>query len=353
MTRILGPAGLLMAGMAAMFLPGATPATADSLIIVSWGGAYQDSQRESYFKPFAKETSIEIVEEEYDGELAKVKAQIEANDISWDVIDVDARRALFGCDEGLLEVLDWGKIGQPREKFVEGSTMDCAIATISYTTIFAYDANVYKENPPTTLEDFFDLQKYPGKRGLYKDPFGNLEWALMADGVPYEEVYKLLSTPDGVDRAFKKLDTIKSQVVWWEAGAQAPQLLSDGQVVMTSAWNGRIYNAVKKEGKNFKIVWDRQQLDYDYWVIPKGTPDIENAYKFIAYAARPDVMANQTKYISYGPTHADAVPYVQPDVVIHLPTAPENMKTVAPIDAQYWADNTGALKERFNAWLAQ
>ncbi len=36
----------------------------------------------------------------------------------------------------------------------------------------------------------------------------------------------------GVDRAFAKLDTIKDSVVWWEAGAQPPQLLADGEVVM-------------------------------------------------------------------------------------------------------------------------
>lgn len=352
MKAIWAVSGLIMAGTAAFTLGAAPAAAEETLTIVSWGGAYSDSQREAYYKPFAKETGIKIVEEEYDGEYAKLKAQIEAGDISWDVIDVDAGHALSGCDEGLIETIDYAKLGQPREKFVVGGALDCAVATIVYSTIYAYDAD--KLNPgPTTLNDFFDLDKFPGKRALLKKPFGNLEWALLADGVAPEKVYEMLSTSEGVEQALKKLDTIKAQTVWWEAGAQPPQLLSDGEVAMTSAWNGRIYNAVKNEGKKFVIVWDRQQPDFDYWVIAKGTPDMENAYKFLAYASSPAVMANQSKYISYGPSHADAAPLIPADILKDLPTAPANMTTSFPIDARFWADNNDQLTERFNAWLAQ
>jgi putative spermidine/putrescine transport system substrate-binding protein len=329
----------------------ATTAETGALTIVSWGGAYQDSQREAYYKPFMKDTSAKITEEEYDGEYAKLKAQVEAKNVSWDVIDVDANHAISGCDDGLLEKLDYSKIGQPKEKFVVGGALDCAVATIVYATVFAYDADKLKDGPKT-LADFFDTTKFPGKRGLLKKPFGNLEWALIADGVPNTDVYKVLATPEGVDRAFKKLDTIKKDVVWWDAGAVPPQLLSDGQVVMTSAWNGRIFNTVKKDKKNFVIVWDQQELDFDYWVIPAGTPRKDLAYKFLAYASDPNVMANQSKYISYGPSHADAIPKIAPDVLKDLPTAPENMKTAFTIDSHFWADNNEQLTERFNAWLA-
>jgi putative spermidine/putrescine transport system substrate-binding protein len=353
MKNKLGLSGLLMAGAAIVALSATRPAAADDqLTIVSWGGAYQDSQREAYYKPFAKETGTKITEEEYDGEYAKLKAQIEAKSVSWDVIDVDANHAISGCDEGLIEKLDYSKIGQPKDKFVVGGALDCAVATIVYATVFAYDASKLT-NGPTTLADFFDTQKFPGKRGLLKKPFGNLEWALIADGVSNTDVYKVLATPEGVDRAFKKLDSIKKDVVWWDAGALPPQLLSDGQVVMTSAWNGRIYDAVKKNGKNFKIVWDQQELDFDYWVIPAGTPRKDLAYKFLAYASDPKIMANQSKYISYGPSHADAIPKIAPDVLKDLPTAPENMKTAFTIDSNFWADNNEQLTERFNAWLAQ
>ena len=344
--------GLVAAGAAAMTLAAATPAAAEeSLTIVSWGGAYSDSQREAYYKPFAKEFGVKIVEEEYNDEIAKIRAMVEAKDVTWDVVDVDMDTALQGCDEGIFETLDYGKIGD-RSKFVVPSATDCAVGTIVYSTIFAYDADKLTDGP-TKIADLFDLAKFPGKRALQKSPFVNLEWALIADGVPAAEVYKVLGTPEGVDRAFKKLDTVKSQVVWWEAGAQPPQLLADGEVVMTSAWNGRIYGAVKNEGKNFKIVWDHQAPDFDLWAIPKGNPDLELAYKFVAYASDPKVMANQSKFIAYGPTHTDAIPLIAPEVLKDLPTAPENMKTALTLDPQFWADNGDQLKERFSNWLAQ
>jgi putative spermidine/putrescine transport system substrate-binding protein len=340
-------AALLLAGTAF----GTVAQAADELTVVSWGGAYSESQRKAFYEPYMKEGN-KITEAEYNGEVAKIKAMVEANAITWDVIDVDTPTGMQACAEGALETIDWAKLGLDRSKFIGGDLLECAVPNIVYGTVFAYDTTKLNP-PPTTLADLFDTAKFPGKRGLWKNPQVNLEWALIADGVAREEVYKVLGTPEGVDRAFKKLDTIKKDIVWWEAGAQAPQLLADGQVVMTSAWNGRIYGAVKKDGKPFQIVWDNQALDWDWWAITKGTPKMEEAYRFVAYASSPERMADQTNYISYGPANKDAIPSVQPDVLPHLPTSPDNLKTAWQLDPQFWADKGDELKERFNAWLAQ
>ena len=332
-----------------------TPAPATGgkqLTIVSWGGAYQESQRKAYYEPYAASTGAKIVEEEYDGELGKVKAMVDAKQVTWDVIDLDLGHTLAGCDQGLLEKLDYSKI-LDKSKFLPGTAYDCGVGTISYATIYAYDGDKITSNPPTTIADFFDTAKWPGKRGLLKKPFGTLEAALMADGVPTADVYKVLSTPEGVDRAFKKLDTIKSDIVWWEAGAQPPELLAKGEVVMTAAWNGRIYNANKNDGKHFVIVWDGQLLDWDLWAIPAGTPNLDAAYDFIKFASDAKNMSQQSKYIAYGPTNVDAVPLIAPEVLKDLPVAPENMKNALPNDGQFWADNNDELTKRFNAWLSQ
>jgi putative spermidine/putrescine transport system substrate-binding protein len=323
----------------------------DTLNVVSWGGAYQKSQQEAYFKPFAEKTKAKVAEEEYNGEIAKIRAMVQSGNVSWDVVDVDTQTALQGCDEGLYEKIDWSKVGD-KTKFLPGTITDCAVGTIVYSTIYAYDADKLK-TPPTTINDLFDLKKFPGKRALQKSPFVNLEFALMADGVPHDKVYPMLKTPEGVDRAFKKLDTIKSQVVWWEAGAQPPQLLASGEVVMATAWNGRIFNAVVNEGKHFKIVWDSQVPDYDFWVIPKGSKKLDLAYKFVAFASDAKVMANQSKYISYGPTNIDAIPNIAEDVLADLPTAPANTKTALVQDYYFWGDKGEELRKRFNTWLAQ
>ena len=194
-------------------------AHADGLTITSWGGAYQKSQQEAYLKPYAAKTGIKITEEEYNGEIAKIRAMVQSGNTTWDAVDIDAATAQQGCDEGILQKIDYSKFGG-KEAFTKGSTFECALPTIIYSTVFAYDGDKIKDGPKTWA-DFFDLKKFPGKRGLQKVAFGNLEFALMADGVAPDQVYATLKTKEGVDRAFKKLDTIKKDVVWWEAGAVA------------------------------------------------------------------------------------------------------------------------------------
>ena len=246
----------------------ATAQAGDELTVVSWGGAYSMSQKKAFVDPY-NAAGNKITEEEYNGEIAKIRAMIEAKSITWDVVDVDTQTALAACAEGVLETIDWTKLGLDRSKFIGADKQDCAVPNIIYSTVLAYDTT--KLNPaPTQMTDLFDLAKFPGKRALQKSPFVNLEWALIADGVDAADVYKVLGTPEGVDRAFKKLDTIKKDVVWWEAGAQPPQLLADGAVAIASDWNGRFYNAVKVDNKPFKIIWDRQAPDWDWWSIPKG-----------------------------------------------------------------------------------
>ena len=180
----------------------------------------------------------------------------------------------------------------------------------------------------------------------------------MADGVPADQVYEVLATPEGVDRAFAKLDTIKSSVVWWEAGAQPPQLLADGEVVMTTAYNGRIFAAASAEGKPFEIVWDGQILDLDLFVVPKGAPNKDLAMEYIAFATDSQRLADQAKWISYGPARKSSAPLVGlykdgvTEMGPHMPTAPENMTNAVLNDFEFWADNGVELEERFNAWLA-
>jgi putative spermidine/putrescine transport system substrate-binding protein len=183
--------------------------------------------------------------------------------------------------------------------------------------------------------------------------------ALAADGVAAADIYDVLGTPEGVDRAFAKLDTIKGDVVWWEAGAQPPQLLADGEVAMTTAYNGRIFNAVASEGKPFTIVWDSQIYDLDLWVIPKGAPNKELALDFVAFASATEQLAAQASYISYGPARKSSAPLVgsfhdKPDLKMgpQMPTAPENFTNAIQNNFEFWADNQDELNERFNTWLA-
>ena len=341
----------------------ASAANAAEITVVSWGGAYTKSQIEAYHKPWIEKTGNNIVSEDYNGGLSEVKAQVEAGNVTWDLVDVELSDAVRGCDEGLLEPIDKSILpaapdGTPAEEdFIEGALSECAVATIVWSTIYAYDTT--KVEGAETIKDFFDLEKFPGKRGLRKSPKANLEMALAADGVAPADIYDVLGTDEGVDRAFEVLDSIKDEVIWWEAGAQPPQLLADGEVTMTTAYNGRVFNAVAAEDKPFKVVWDAQVFDMDLWVMPMGAPNKEAALDFIAFSTDTQRLADQASWISYGPARKSSAPLIgsfhdKPDLAMgpHMPTAPENFGTAIANDFEFWADNQDELNERFNAWLA-
>ena len=350
--------------LAALLAPPAALAQ-PSITVVSWGGSYARSSVKAYHERFTAETGIEIKLEEYNGGLAQVRAQVETGNISWDVVDVEAGDNLLGCDEGLFEEIDRAAIppgadGTPAtEDFFGGLDVPCGIPNVTASGIYAYNDARVGDRKPTAIADFFDLETFPGRRGMRRGPTVNLEFALLADGVPAEDVYDALSTPAGVDRAFAKLDTIKSEVLWWETGAQPPQMLADGEVVMSTAYNGRIFNAWALEGQPLKIVWDGQILGIGYQTVVKGTPRAALARRFAAYATSTRSLANVTRYISYGPARRSAMPLVDTyeatgiDIRPHLPNAPQNVENVVYDNPAWWADHKDELNERFAAWLVK
>jgi putative spermidine/putrescine transport system substrate-binding protein len=332
---------------------------AETLTVVSWGGAHTHSQVKAYHEPFAKKTGVKILSEDYNGGLAQVKAQVESGNVTWDVVDVELSDAIRGCDEGLLERIDHGILppapdGTPAvNDFIPGTLTECAVGEIVWSTVVAFNRKKFSEGWPRSIRDFFNLERFPGKRGMRKSPRVNLEWALMADGVPAAQVYEVLATEEGVDRAFRQLDKIKHEVVWWEAGAQPPQLLADGEVVMTSAYNGRLYNAIFKERKPFEIIWDGQVWDIDLWGIVRGTRNLTTALEFVKFSTDTKRLADQAKYISYGPVRRSSMEKVNKKVKPHLPTSPDNFANSLQNDFEWWANNQQEMDERFSAWLAK
>lgn len=343
---------LLAVAVAALLAPTAQAAD-KTMTIATWGGAYQESQKKAYFIPFAAKDGVKILTDEWSGETAKLKGMVEADHVTWDVVDVEPTHALQGCDEGWLEKIDYAKLGG-KDKFVPGSALDCAVGNVAFAYVMAYDAKKFPNGGPVTAADFWDVKKFPGARSMYKGPKSTLELALVADGVPVKDVYTVLATPEGVERAFKKLDAIKPNVkVWWAAGAQPPQLLSDGEVALTTSYNGRIYDAVTKDKKDFKISWDAALLEFDMWAIPKGAPHKDLAESFVTFAAQAGPNAEQTRYIPYGPARIDAAAKVEASMLPNLPTAPEHAGSSFAVDDRFWADHNEELTQRFNEWLAK
>ncbi len=359
-----------LAAGAALLTTGA--ANAVDLTIVSWGGAYTASQQKAYHEPYmAANPGVTIINDDSAAEgLAKLRAQVEAGNVTWDLVDMVASDAITACDEGLAMEIDPDKVLAPApdgtpasQDFFDGTLTvggtNCFIPQIVYSTTFGYRTDKVGSNVPTTIADVFDLEKFPGKRALEKKPINNLEWALIADGVPGDKVYEVLDTPEGVERAFAKLDTIKDQVIWWSKGAVPPQLLADGEVVIASAYNGRLFNAIAVESQPIAMMWDWQAFDLDGWVIPAGAKNLNAVTDYLYYATDTQRLADQAKFISYGPARKSSAPLVGKhadlgiDMKPHMPTDPANAKNVLQFDYVWWADNRADMDERFNAWLAQ
>ncbi|PWR03884.1 spermidine/putrescine ABC transporter substrate-binding protein [Meridianimarinicoccus roseus] len=366
----LTSAFLASTALAVAFSPAVAQEMSNEMTIVSWGGAYQRSQQEAYSKPYVEmHPEVTVTWDESSNEaVAKLRAMNEAGNITWDLVDVVAADAIRLCDEGLAMEYDPDDLlaeapdgTSAEDDFGDLIVSDCFIPQIVYSTTFGYRTDMVGDTPPTDVCAVFDLEAYPGKRALEKRPINNMEWALYCDGVAKDEIYDVLATPEGQDQALAKLDTIKDDVIWWSAGADTPQLLADGEVVMGSTYNGRLFSVIVEQNQPVGMLWDMQVFDLDGWIIPEGLSDEELARvkDFLFFATDTQRLADQAKYISYGPARQSSAPLVgeHADLGIamapHMPTDPDNAKNTLLYNYEFWADYRDDIDAKFQSWLVQ
>lgn len=364
-TTLLATSALTLAGSAAF----SEAHMADTMTIVSWGGAYSASQQGAYHDPYVANTGITVVNDESSGEaVAKLRAMNEAGNITWDLVDVEAADGIRLCDEGLAIEIDHDTMlaaapdgTSASDDFGSSIVSDCFIPQIVFSTTVGYRTDMVGDTPPTDICAIFDLETYPGKRALAKKPLANVEWALLCDGVAKDDIYDVLATPEGQDQAFAKLDTIKAETIWWSAGAETPQLLADGEVVMGSTFNGRLFSAIAEQNQPIGMVWDAQMLDFDGWIVPAGLSEerLARVMDYLMFATDTQRLADQAKYISYGPARASSAPLVGNHgelgipMAEHMPTDPANSTNVFVTNYEFWADYRDDLDAKFQSWLAQ
>ena len=362
----------IIAGAAAFAVAcgGAFAADDIELTIVSWGGAYTTSQQNAYHEPYMKKNpGVSIINDDSSPEgVSKLRAQNEVGNITWDLVDLVPGDAIRACDEGIVLEIDHDKVlapapdgTLPSADFGEALVSPCFIPTIVYSTTFGYRTDVaeWGGKKPTTIQDVFDTETFPGKRSLRNSPISTLEWALIADGVPADKVYETLATKAGQDRAFAKLDTIKDDVIWWNNGSDTPQYLAQNQIVIGSTFNGRLFQAIQVNKLPVEMLWDYQIFELDGWVVPAGLPpEREKAvFDYLYFGTDTQRLADQAKWISYGPARKSSAPLVGKhaelgiDMAPHMPTAPANAKTILYNDIEFWADYTDELEDRFKAWV--
>jgi putative spermidine/putrescine transport system substrate-binding protein len=328
------------------------------LTVVSRGaGAYTKSQMLAFVNPYREMKNRWVNVEHYNGGLEQIRTQVRSFNVKWDVVEIEIEDAIRGCKEGLLEKIDHAVLGRSAvDDFYPEALQDCVVGETIYATVIAYNADQLASEKPSSLSDFFNLERFPGARGLRKSPVVNLEWALIADDVPVDQVYQVLSTDSGVNRAFKVLDRIKKNIVWLEDDPLQPlELLRSKKVVMTSAYSGGILDAIRNRNEDLAIVWDSRAWDMVVWVIPKGAVNLKEAYDFIVFASDPKRMAAHANYISYAPVRKSAVAYLDDSVRKYIPTANKKVGNILRIDHKWWINNKKAteIEARFAQWRVE
>lgn len=321
------------------------PGTTTRLVMVEAGGTSGESIEYGYIQPFTADTGIEVIRQS-PTEFGKLKAMVESGNVTADIFELGGQDAFRAAAEGLLEPLDFSVI-DVSDLLEEGYT-DYLIAYQYYSTVLAYDPDAFPDGKvPQSWHDFWNVEEFPGPRALRDLPVDNLEIALLVDGVSPEELYPL-----DMDRAFASLDKIKPHITaWWSTGAQPVQLLVDGEVAMTSVWNGRIQDVMEEEGLAF--TWNQGILKISYFGIPKGAKHKDEAMQFLNYVTKAENQARAAEIISYTGPNPNMFDYLPSDSLHRYPTAPENYAVQVVQRGEWWMEHGEEAMRRWNEWKLQ
>ena len=324
----------------------------DTLRIVSWGGAYQKGQSLGIFQPAAKAMGITVKEDTYGG-ISDVKLMVKSGADKFDIFSSGAGNCASGGAEGILEKLDYSVIDVSNH--LPGMYSEyCAGADI-FSVVAAYNTDTYGDNGPQTWADFFDVEKFPGTRAMRNNVGAQIEAALLADGVPMDQVYEVLDSEEGIERALDKIRSIKPHIaVWWSSGAQHAQLMKDGEVDMTTGWNGR-FDVAKEDGAKVAYSWKTGIMDWEGYGIPKGAKNKDLAMSYIAEMMKPEYMAEFAKYITYGPTNNKVyeLGLMEESRARQMPSHPDNAKHQLTIKTEWYAKWRTRASEMYTEMMTE
>ena len=321
---------------------------AQEITVATWGGVYGEAMQEAVFKPFSRATGIGIRIHHHGSNYLPLTD----GNARWNVVDIERAPLTEGCAEGIFEKLDpellLGK--NASTDFLKGTLHPCGIGSMVWTQAVAFDATLFKDRPPDTLADFFNLNDFPGKRGLFAEAEGNLEIALMADGIPPEDVYDILRKPGGVAQALAVLDRVRSEAVFWRGGDEPEQLLNDGRVVMTSAYTARFLRPRQGARRPVKLMQSNQLWRATYWAIPSGQDRTVDAQRFVSFATDPERLVQLSARLWFGPARKSGFDAMPANMRDDLPTARRYFHGSLQIDSGFWAEFGPKIAHRFRVW---
>lgn len=327
----------------------ALPAAAQrELTVVGFGGGFQDAARKTLFEGFTRGTGVALRDDTYNGEMARIYAMVRNRDVVWDVVMVEAPELVRGCEDGVFQKLDWSRMY--RERFIEAGLAECGAGAVAWGTALFWDT-ARNATGPANFAELWDVQRFPGKRALRTGPKMTLELALMADGVDRGNVYRVLATPAGRDRAFASLEKLRPHIVWWRSGAQPQQLIGSGEVAYAMGYTGRVVQA-NAQGARWALNWDTLLYSVDYWAIVSGTPRAADSVRLINHLTDLDPLLELAKVWAASPAHRAFVE--RPDLRAANPNAvATNAERGLFLDTQFWIEHGEDLEKRFAAWAAR
>jgi putative spermidine/putrescine transport system substrate-binding protein len=343
----LKPAQTLLAA-AALLVATSIGAAAHDLVVVSRGDTLQAAVRKAVVQPFVAATETVVQQESWEGGIDTLRTQAKSPDNMWDMVQVDPEELATGCSEGLFEKLDWSAVGG-KDHYLPAAVSDCGVGSVVANLVLAWDRDKFPATP--TWADFWDVAKYPGKRGLRAGVRGNLEIALLADGVAPTDVYKTLATNEGVDRAFRKLDQLKPYIVWWQTDTDAARILGSGDVLLTSAPSARIAEAAWSQHRNFGIQWSASLYEIISWAVLKGSANLRQAQNLLYFAGTPAIEARMFRLSGDAGLAKGANDGLPADQQAFSASFQPNLGAGLRYDAGFWHDNLAKLRQRYEQWV--
>jgi putative spermidine/putrescine transport system substrate-binding protein len=324
----------------------ATAADVDELTFAVWGNNDITHLTQAFAKPFTRDTNIDVVFDGTGPSEGKIKSMVDNEQVDWDVCDTDGYSCLRLGQNGSLSAIDYSIVD--RSQIMSPFAFDYGVGGYTYSFVLAYNANVYKDNPPQNWEDFWNLKKYPGKRGLWKWMIGGFEAAAMAHGAKPNQVYPL-----DIAESVTRISALKPHLVTWETGSDIKQMMIDKVVTMACIWHTRAAQlAVETKGG---IAWSFDQgiLCPGVWVVPKSNPGGNTVFKFLASMQEPSRQITLSTLRGVGPANPHATAIMPASLHPTDPTQPEALAQQAVVDSNWWAINYDKSMAKFMQMLTQ
>jgi putative spermidine/putrescine transport system substrate-binding protein len=348
--RALASAAASSALLAPLAALASRPAAAQQQPVTyfTYGGAWKQAINGAFFEPFTKKTGIPVqFQEPYS--FAKLRAMHEAKAQQIDVCGVNGMDVFIAGRIKMVTPIDWSVVDKSvlhPQQLQHENVIGCSSQSMN----LCYSKKKWPgAERPSSWADFWNVEKFPGRRSLRRDALWTMEAAAKADGIKDDAFYPL-----DVDRVFRSLDRIKPHIkTWWSDNSQSQQLMEQDEVDLIYMTNGRATQSILDHKASFEMVWNEAIYagPAEGWIVLAGCPNPKGGMKVLDFVGRPEYQAVFARLLYYAPQNPKAIDLLAPALAKLMPSHPDNEKVAHLINYRWWADNHARVHRRFEQWL--